>query len=48
MEGDAQPAQADAYLSTHLNYDEHCVYYAGVLNIMLDVKTEYFVGIQIK
>ena len=31
-----------------LNYYEHCVYYVGVLNIILDVKTEYFVCIQIK
>ena len=31
-----------------LNYDEHGVYYVGVLNIMLDVKIEYFVGFKIK
>ena len=31
-----------------LNYYEHGVYYVGVLNIMLDVKNEYFVCIQIK
>ena len=31
-----------------LNYDEHGVHHVGVSNIMLDVKTEYFVGIQIK
>ena len=31
-----------------LNYDEHSVHHVGVSNIILDVKTEYFVGIQIK